>query len=217
MSGSKCQMRKRKSICFHTQTETIIPLDVILNWWATVYEARRIWYGESRFQMRSAGTRVIKLSETRLAYRKSFSLLFHPSQKRTDNGSSPCEINKGGEYCNALPTKRSGDGGSWWLLCPGGQGCAKAHRKSLPAAGILRMSIRGKGNVCLQVSQGHAALHVSHLAKMQKIAIVILKLQKGLQVIQVLQVIFFNGMHSENITVTWWTIGLVVRLFCWTS
>lgn len=163
-----------------TQTETIISLDVILDLWAGVYDTCRIWYGESRIQNRSAGSRVIKLSETRLAYRKSFSLLFHPSQKRTDNGSSPCEINKGGEYCNAVPTKRSGDGGSWWLLCPGGQGCAKAHRKSLPAAGILRMSIRGKGNVCLQVSQGHAALHVSYLAKMQKIAIMILKLRKGL-------------------------------------
>lgn len=46
--------------------------------------------------------------------------------------------------------------------------------ESLPAAGILRMSIREKGNVCLQVSQGHTALHVSHLAKMHKIAIVIL-------------------------------------------
>lgn len=67
---------------------------------------------ESCIQMLSAATRVIKLSERRLAYQKSFSLLFHPSQKRTDNGSSPCEINKGGEYCNAVPTKRCGDGGS---------------------------------------------------------------------------------------------------------
>lgn len=80
MSGSKCQMRKRKSICFHTNRDNN----------SSDTKGRETACGVRGAPQRMSHSNAVGLqtsnqtSKMRLACRKSF--LFHPSQEGTDNG-----------------------------------------------------------------------------------------------------------------------------------